>query len=38
MKWPDKITIKINLVTVVKWAKKIWKWRRNKIVNKDVLD
>ena len=32
-------TIKVNLVTLVKWAKKIWKWRRQHQINhgKDVL-
>lgn len=40
MKWPEKITIKVNLVTLVKWAKKIWKWRRKHQINhgKDVLE
>jgi len=25
--------IKVNLVTLIKWARKIWKWRRKKLVN-----
>ena len=37
MKKPP-FTIKVNLVTLIKWAKKIWKWRRQHIINgvKDV--
>jgi len=38
MKWPEKITIKVNLVSLVKWIRKIQKWRRQNIINqgKDV--
>jgi hypothetical protein len=39
MKWPDKIIIKVNIAAVIKWAVRIWRWRRKRITdnNKDVL-
>jgi len=38
MKKPPFV-IKVNLITLIKWAKKIWRWRRKHQINqgKDVL-
>ena len=38
MKWPEKITIKVNLVSLIKWIRKIQKWRRKKIVENNKED
>jgi len=38
MKWPEKITIKVNLVSLVKWIRKIQKWRRQNIINNNRED
>lgn len=38
MKWPEKITIKVNIAAAIRWAIKIWKWRRKRIVENNKED
>ena len=30
--------IKVNLLTLIKWARKIWKWRRKKVIENNKED
>ena len=30
--------IKVNLLTLIKWGRKIWKWRRKKVIENNRED
>ena len=34
MKLPDKLTIKVNVVSLIKFVRKFLKWRRNNLIHK----
>ena len=37
MKWPPKLIIKVNLISLIKIIRKIKKWRKQHLIHRDVL-